>query len=983
MRTIDPFRALNRRMTRTGAITHLDGPAPPPQTGQAAHSAVGTVPAPRRPSPPRARATGPVRFVPRRLPGMVRRTATPGAPGRNVIVRALVDVRHRASGLNRPGTATRRLMDDAGAWWRWLQFERGPRSIRILSAVSIGGAVAAVIVGVVVGPQALPAGRHHNLALNVAGAFVVMIAAHVARLRLRYGAGNAMITWGEAALLIMLYVVPLAWVPAITFAGCLIAGAFYSWRESTGTPARVIRGAANICLAATAAGLVATGVVSPYRARFTAELVLTLFLSAAVYFVAVTHLTAWTIALRTRTPFRPVLSGIVGGKLIMSIGNICVGLLVVAVLGVDFRWLLLLPPVPWLLQQGYAYQLSGRDERRAWEVFAQAARALNQLDERAVADAGIRAATALFGAEAVEIAVRQPGGDTLRYGGGGADAGPVGGPAAAGGAASPATTDDVVMAATIDPPSTPRATDRGLGRLRRRQVARQVAQPLQVGGFPVGELRMRVPSRPELRLREQMSLSAYADTLAAALHDAASHRQLHAVTARNSHEAMHDQLTGLVNRTGFQASAEVTLRTLPPEEPVVLLLLDIDNFREVNDTLGHAAGDQLLQIIASRLRASTAPHELLARLGGDEFAVLVTGPVPELISGAVPDPSGLSETATTARETARRAHGLTALVSLPAEVGDVQLAAEASVGAVVARAGDADATELLRRADIALHHAKRDGSGVTWYEAGMDAGSTDRLAVLAELREALKVTDQLVFHVQPAVDLATGVPSGVEVLPRWRHPRRGLLEPAAFVDAVEGSELIAPFTRYVVDHTLRLAAEWAAQGVDVPVSVNISPRGLLGDRLPDQVSALLAARGVPAGRLTLEITETVVGPDGSATTAALSGLRARGVRLAVDNFGSGYSSLTFLTRVPVDEIKIDQAFVDRMLDLPEAAAIVRTTVELGKDLKLRVVADGVHTADHAAALAKLGCTAAQGRHFFAPMPAECLLDVLREARDGH
>ncbi|HEU5111307.1 MAG TPA: GGDEF domain-containing phosphodiesterase, partial [Micromonosporaceae bacterium] len=302
---------------------------------------------------------------------------------------------------------------------------------------------------------------------------------------------------------------------------------------------------------------------------------------------------------------------------------------------------------------------------------------------------------------------------------------------------------------------------------------------------------------------------------------------------------------------------------------------------------------------------------------------------------------------------------------------------EASVGVVVASAGAADMTELLRRAEIAMYQAKDGGGSVAWYDSARDAASTDRLALLAELREALTVDDQLVLALQPAVDLATGEPTGVEALIRWRHPRRGALGPGEFVRAVEGSELVASFTRYVIDKALAAAADWARQGVPVPISVNVSARSLLDPRLPADVSELLRHHQVPPQRLVLEITETVVLSEMEVIDEVLSGLRSSGVQLAVDDFGTGFSSLTFLTRVNVDELKVDQAFVAKMVDSPEAAAIVRTTVELGRELGLRVVAEGVETADQRAALVALGCTAAQGYHFFRPMPADKVVTVLR------
>ncbi|MEV6815031.1 EAL domain-containing protein, partial [Micromonospora sp. NPDC051296] len=282
----------------------------------------------------------------------------------------------------------------------------------------------------------------------------------------------------------------------------------------------------------------------------------------------------------------------------------------------------------------------------------------------------------------------------------------------------------------------------------------------------------------------------------------------------------------------------------------------------------------------------------------------------------------------------------------------------------------------LRRADIAMYQAKAGGGSVATYDGSRDAASTDQLALLAELQEALQADDQLVLVLQPAVDLATGAPTGVEALIRWRHPRRGWLGPADFIRPVENSDQLGPFTRYVLDKALTVAAGWAREGLDIPISVNLSARSLLDHRLPAEIAEALRRHQVPADRLVLEITETVVMSELEVIDQVLTTLRSMGVQLAVDDFGTGFSSLAFIARIPVDELKVDRSFVLRMADSPEAAAIVRSTVGLAHELGLRVVAEGVETAAQRSALAELGCTAAQGYHFFKPMPADKIGAVL-------
>jgi diguanylate cyclase len=299
---------------------------------------------------------------------------------------------------------------------------------------------------------------------------------------------------------------------------------------------------------------------------------------------------------------------------------------------------------------------------------------------------------------------------------------------------------------------------------------------------------------------------------------------------------------------------------------------------------------------------------------------------------------------------------------------------------VVAPAGSADVAELVRRAENAMYQAKEGGGSVAWYDSAKDEASTDRLALLAELRAALAVDDQLVLALQPAVDLRTGAPTGVEALIRWRHPRRGSLNPVDFVRTIEGSDLLAPFTRYVVDKALTVAAAWAREGLEVPISVNLSARSLLDPHLPADIAELLRRHRVPARRLVLEITETVVLSEVEVIDEVLGALRELGVQLSVDDFGTGYSSFTFLTRIPVNEVKIDRSFVRTMADAPISAAIVNATVDLGHRLGLRVVAEGVEDERTWRLLHAAGCHVAQGWFFARPMPAGKLADWLDRYR---
>jgi diguanylate cyclase (GGDEF)-like protein len=800
--------------------------------------------------------------------------------------------------------------------------------------------VGSTVVGIDVPALAQPVPHPGWLALAVA----VVTAAQLPMLRVRVGAGAVGLAWGESAVVILCVLVPAAWIPPVVLAGVGVARVIQAVRRPEHRrPAAAVWGTAMLTLAAGAAALAANVLTVTYRHPLTPRVALALVLAAAAYAATGLVMVSWRVTRLHGDRFALVFRRALAGKLPMLVGNVAVGLLVMVLYGVSARWLALLLPALWLLHQAYAYRLRAGDERRSWQTFADVTRALNRLDGREAAGAGIRGALRLFGGEWARLSVTGPDGRVRAYAG----------------------TPDSEVAECEPAECDPNAADE----------AGTVARDLSVGGVRIGELLLR--SRPAVRMgrRDQLMFAAYADALAAALHDAATHHELRALGERSSREMVHDSLTGLVNRTGFMATGDSALRELAGDAPVALLLLDLDHFKDVNDTLGHGAGDRLLQVAASRLGAALGPGELLARLGGDEFAMLLSSLGP---AGAHPaDPPATEYPAQSAHALAR-ARDLAGVLATPSEVAGVQLSVEASVGVVVAAAGAVDLTELLRRADIAMYQAKRGGSSVARYDPARDRASTDRLALLAEVREALAADDQLTLAMQPAVRLGGGGVTGVEALVRWKHPRRGALLPADFVPVIEQSELLAAFTRYTLDRALAAAASWAAEGIEVPVAVNLSPRSLLDRALPEVVATLLARHGIRADRLVLEITETVVMTEPAVVDDVLAALRRLGIQLAVDDFGTGYSSLTFLTRVTVDEIKIDRGFVRRMVDSPEVGAIVRATVDLAHRLGLRVIAEGVETAEQRAALTALGCTGAQGYFFHPPLPPERVVEVLRE-----
>ncbi|MEO3742117.1 EAL domain-containing protein [Plantactinospora sp. B5E13] len=866
-----------------------------------------------------------------------------------------------------------------------------PRRRLVFSLAVLTVAIGAAVTGLVL-PTALPADDPLTPLARFGVAAAVLGTAQLFRLRFRVANGVVNVSWGEAALIIGLYLVPPGWMPAATLVGVAVAWTLLSIVADRRSVLDVLHTSASLSVAVALATVVTTALATPFGAGLTPPLAGTLAVGALTYLLVTAGFAALTLALRHGCRPGPVLLRALRGKLLMFVGNILIGLAVVAVTEHDPRWLLLLPGVLWLLQQLYSQHLRADDERRTWRALAEATGVLNQLDEHAVATAGVTGPLEIFGADRVEVDVRRADGRWRRYAGEPGTAvvhrelseGEWPEPCRQAGWVVPprweptgADGDRQTTTGQLDPAARRRDSAAGAVGDPEAPVARcdqELARSLVVGTIQVGELRVRFPRSGPPARREQDALSTFGDALAAALHDAVTHQELRIVTARSSYEAVHDPVTNLANRAAVLSRGDLALHQLAHDHPVALLLLDINHFKEVNDTLGHAAGDELLQVTAERLEALTRPGELLGRLGGDEFALLI--PSPTVLTGATggdrsPTPQVL-----------RRAREIVEQLAAPIEVAGVRMSVEVSVGVVVAGAGTADMTELLRRADIAMYQAKEGGGSVASYDSTRDAASTDKLALLAELREALGVDDQLVLALQPAVDLATGEPTGVEALIRWRHPRRGRLNPAEFVRAIEGSELLGSFTRYVVDKALAVAADWARHGLDVPISINLSARSLLDPRLPAEVAESLRRHQVPPHRLVLEITETVVMSELEVIDEVLSALRQMGVQLAVDDFGTGFSSLAFLTRISVDELKVDRSFVMKMAESPEAAAIVRTTVDLARYLGLRVVAEGVETADQRAALAELGCTAAQGYHFFRPMPSDKIVAVLRSLLDS-
>ncbi len=422
----------------------------------------------------------------------------------------------------------------------------------------------------------------------------------------------------------------------------------------------------------------------------------------------------------------------------------------------------------------------------------------------------------------------------------------------------------------------------------------------------------------------------------------------------NEHQARHDSLTGLPNRAWFYEQTQELLRT--QRGSTAVMVMDLDRFKEVNDTLGHHAGDLLLQAAAGRVRRAVRESDVVSRLGGDEFAVVL--------------PRASRDTAAEVAERVRSA--LEERFSVSGATVDV----EASIGIALYPDHAGDVATLLQRADIAMYKAKETNAAHTFYSEALDHGHPSQLSLLGELRQAIE-REELVLHFQPKGALSSGSVNHVEALVRWQRPEHGMVPPNEFIPLAEHTGLIRQLSAYVLDAALRQLRAWLDMGLDLGVAVNLSARNLLEADLPDQIAQLLLARGVPAERLALEITESTIMADPQRAVGVLTQLSEMGIRLSIDDFGVGYSSLSYLKRLPVNEIKIDRSFVAQMDSDEDDAFIVRSTIDLGRNLGLNVVAEGVETETVWDELAELGCDYAQGWFLGRPMPAAELAEWLR------
>ena len=638
-----------------------------------------------------------------------------------------------------------------------------------------------------------------------------------------------------------------------------------------------------------------------------------------------------------RAAARTVLTSVPASALV-SFTNTCLALIAVLVLWTDPLGGILLAGVCVVL--GTGYQLHQRLRRRAAVLarvhdFTQALDGHNDME--GVLTATLDNTRDILGAHASELWLRQ-GSGWLHY----------------------TSTDESVQVHTADwPPRLERlALTQGRGilvprpskrsetvdraNLEDREAEDAIAVPLQNPELE-GVLTVvgRVNTFVTFTADDLHALEAMAAHAGVALHSALLLDKLAREAEEKEYQALHDALTGLPNRTLFATDVEAILALRAATETpqsAAIMLLDLDSFKEVNDTLGHGVGDVVLKVIASRLTAEIGERGVVARLGGDEYAVIVP----------VDDGDGAM----------REAEAVKRCVEEPIDEEGLLIEPRTSIGVAMSPENGDDASTLLRLADVAMYSAKEHRVGITLYEAKYDHYSPRRLALAGELRQAIAASELLVTY-QPQQDLATGAIMAVEALLRWNHKVHGFIPPDEFIPVAEQTGLIVPLTDYVLTETLNQQVRWARQGLDLEVAVNLSPRVVQDGQLPAIVAQRLSETESDASRLTLELTETGLATDHARVAAILHQLAATGVRISIDDFGTGYSSLSRLSDLPVDEVKIDKSFVFAMANgAPET--VVRSVIDLGHNLGLRVVAEGVEDLGTLQRLRQLRCDAVQG-----------------------
>jgi diguanylate cyclase len=772
---------------------------------------------------------------------------------------------------------------------------------------------------------------------RLVAALVVLVAVgSFASVRVRLHSAVVAAAWTDAAILVSVVSLPPAWVPLTVAVGVLIAKLF-----SRISPYKAAYNAAKDALSATVGVVVAIqlGVanVDDPLSRPWHILLVALVVAASEHLIGVP-----VLALASTTPWREVLCLNGDIKILLFLGKTAVAMLTLWLRDIDTRLLAVVPPVALCLHLMYAGRVGARSELAAWKRLSATTEELNDTNLDTVLAAAVTNAAKLFSAEQAEVFLRDaPGGPILVRG----DADGVlwsGNP----GQAPPRPYAGESVTERLAGPSEPALGNEGD----------------TDGDADLGEVRLHYAGPVRLTDRERLTLATFASALRTAVRNASAFARARQLATRNAHAALHDPLTGVANRRHLLERG-----TLDDDGLIALVVLDLDLFREINEALGHLAGDRVLAEVARRLERAIGAHDLVARLGGDEFAALLVG-------------------LDSAEAAQQRASDLLATLDAPIDLDGLRVRVEASAGVAVALglspADEGDlVVELLRRADIAMYQAKRGGPRIVCYDASRDTADLAQLMLGGDLPRAI---DQREFTVnfQPIVDLATGDMISAEALTRWHHPEHGDLNPRRFLAAVERSGLLPAFAEAVLDQALTALGRWRAIGVGATVAVNASPRSLLDPAFPRMVARLLERHDLTGSDLVIELTESLTLSQVELVGGVLRELKASGIRLALDDFGTGFSSLAMLAKVPAYELKVDRSFVAAMTTSPEAMAVVRSTVELGRSLSRLVVAEGVERPEQRQMLWEMGCRAGQGHLFGHAMPIEALLAVLSPGTGG-
>jgi diguanylate cyclase (GGDEF)-like protein len=725
-------------------------------------------------------------------------------------------------------------------------------------------------------------------------------------------------TWAEIGFLLAVAVDAR---PAIVVASAAGAALSFAGRQSLkkvafNTAVIAVSGAVALGVA----NLVAAGTPSPETARG----LFALFLCGLVHALCTELATDLVVSTAERVPFRVVALGNVGLDQFILIGNLAVGTGFAVLVHYWTPWAVgLLPGAVWVTARIHSSGVRMREHEQAFRDLQGATEMLSRLDGREVLEALVTGAARLCRAELVEVVLAD--GTVLR-----GDA------------------QNILPSAEIT------------------ELPHMTTASLSAGGEHLGEIRLRFAAEIALTEAERRALSTLAAVGGVAIANARQHE-------RTRYDATHDPLTELPNRRALMEAADAALRRDAAQ--VSLFVIDLDRFKEVNDTLGHMAGDVLLCATAERLRDLLGEEGLVARLGGDEFAVLLPTSAPVALAGI-----------------ADRVRAVLATpVRLDAGATEVAVTVIGSIGVATAvapedpSAGGIGALELLRRADVAMYRAKAGGGGVAHYGEASDPMSLQRLLLEPDLRAAVADPEQIVVEYQPQLSFDTGAPVGAEALVRWNHPVYGVLHPDVIIPAVERCGLDRVLTMVVLERAVAVRARWADDyGVDVRIAVNVAPRTMLDRTFPDAVADILHRHRTEPDRLVVEVPETVAVTDLDAVGDVLGGLHRLGVQIALDDFGTGGAPLTLLARMPVDEVKIDRSFVGEMSRNATAEAIVRATVDLAHGLGLRTVAEGVESTIVEQALRDLGCDAGQGFRYERPVDeataGASMRDAQRDAR---